>query len=141
MLELRPKHASEFQAKLVIHAIKTPFELKAGSVRRKLLVKPTIHRGNVKNFETNTPSTFVRDVEEAFFTTADGSEDNQDKLDICILRCVSFMHANAVANQMTQCLVLEVSMTPKVYIQKDHEVFLDNLKKRFQNERVSRNFY
>ena len=52
MLELRPKHAIEFQAKLVVHAIKTPIEIENDSVRRKILIKPAIHRGNVKNLQT-----------------------------------------------------------------------------------------
>ena len=42
---------------------------------------------------------------------------------------------------MTQCLVCEVTLTPKVFIDNDHKAYQDNLKKKNANERVSRNFY
>ena len=46
VLELRPKSASDFQAKLVIHAIPNPREVDAGSFRRKLHYTVTVHRTN-----------------------------------------------------------------------------------------------
>ena len=70
MLELRPKSASEFQAKLVIHAIKTPYETRVGFVRRKLLFKPIIHKASLK--KNGLASTiFEKDTEEAFFVSED----------------------------------------------------------------------
>lgn len=139
MLELRPKTALEFQAKLVLHAIRTPHEREMGTVNRKVLIKPIVHRATVKNLHSNGPSSFERDVEEAFFIASD--EEGTAKMDHTVLKFLSFLHKNAENNQMTKCLVVEVSLTPKVFIAKDHQVYKDNLTKKNANERVSRNFF
>jgi hypothetical protein len=60
VLELRPKKpAGISEAKLVIHAIETPREIRDSSVARKVLIRPTILRQTNENFE--------KDPEEAFF--------------------------------------------------------------------------
>lgn len=90
--------------------------------------------------QTNAPSQFERDVEEAFFTASD-EEGNKGKMDHTVLKFISFSQKNAECNQMTKCLVVEVDLTPKVFIEKDHEAYKENAAKKNANERVSRNFY
>jgi len=61
-LELRPTSIKDFKAKLVIHAIETAAEKASGRpLRRKLLIKPSIHKHNSQG------ATYEKDLSEAFF--------------------------------------------------------------------------
>ena len=138
-LELRPKSSRDFQAKLVVHAVRTPREERLAQVRRKLLFQPTIHRATVRDLQASGGSSFVKDAEEAFFVAGNAEQDTAEQLSHQYVRFISFAHSNAIANQFTQCLTVEVVMTPKVFHQSDFEAYTTNLHRR-QQQRVSRNF-
>ena len=78
VLELRPKTATDFQAKLIIHAVATPKEQRVGHLKRKLLIKPQIHRP--KTDASNYQTTFDKDLEEAFFVSGDPENNVNEKL-------------------------------------------------------------
>ena len=148
MLELRPKHHTEFQAKLVIHAIETPNETNSGLVQRKLLCKPTVHRLLDKNGPDNQMTTFDKELEEIFFVTSPRQEGNlEQKTDIetmqhSVVKFISFTHAVASKIQnFTDMLCIELSLTPKVFKQSDYDAYIENKSIKNLNDRVSRNFY
>ena len=116
-LELRPKSVSEFQVKLVIHAVETPDERQG--IHRKLLFKPAIHRAqDPNNYQGTQSNLFEKDMAEAFFVSSDDSG-----LSYQYQRFISFSHASAVTNKYTKCLTLEVSMIPKVFHQSDYDAY------------------
>ena len=80
VLELRPKTATEFQAKLIIHAVATPKENHVGHLKRKLLIKPSIHRPKTDANNYNYQTTFDKDLEEAFFVSGDPENNVNEKL-------------------------------------------------------------
>jgi len=59
MLELQPKKSNYNTARLVVHALQTAQEKKAGFVARKVLMKPYMLRQDNDNSD--------RDTEELFF--------------------------------------------------------------------------
>lgn len=96
MLELRPKHHVEFQAKLVIHAIRTPREAAAGSMRRKLLCKPSILKLFDPNGPLNQVTSFEKDLEEIFFVDPPTGDDQVSKLEHTVTKFISFSHKSAL---------------------------------------------
>ena len=120
VLELRPKSHAEFQAKLVVHAIETSHESQQGFLRRKLLIKPIIHHQNTGQ------RVFEKDVEEAFFV----KEDEVSELVYQRTKMISFSHKAAITNLLTQCLAVQLILTPRTFIWQDYEEFKENQKKR-----------
>ena len=52
---------------------------------------------------------------------------------------LSFTHNTAVYNMMTECLTIQLLLTPRTFIQQDYEEFIENQKKRGKNLLIPRN--
>ena len=85
-------------------------------------------------------ASFHKELTEAFFID-NNSEDGKKELAHTMVKCISFLHNKAEEFRFTKMLCIEVQMTPKLYMKSDHEQYLSNEGKRYDRDRVSRNFY
>lgn len=118
MLELRPRHVHEFQAKLVIHAIPNPRETKASSLTRKLHYTVTIHRPNSPNGQN-----FDKGSETAYFTwSGDGQPEHESQFLFTVKNgAVSFNNSAAQHNGFLDNLNIELNLAPQVFLESDSD--------------------
>ena len=145
MFELRPKHFQDFQAKLVVHAIETPYEKEQKYIARKLAYKATIHRCGQPKFEKET--------EQAFFyfnqTERPSNQETEDAENVeeepkflhttYQQRLLSFGIQQARINGFTENLNIEILMSPSVFVTSDFQAWQN--KKPNQRNIVIRNRY
>ena len=97
----------------------------------------------MKDLQTQSAVHFEKELEEAFFFDEGGMPGNAQasRLQHTVVRFLSFKHDAALNNIFTQCLTMEFTLTPKIFLNEDASAYLSNLGKRSQNDRVSRNFF
>jgi len=106
LLELRPCSHSNFTAKLIIHAVPTPHELKNGQMHRKLIIKCLSHTQSGEKYRSGGSN-------EAFFTADFSKHDTSTTHFSKVIQNFSYEKAETLL--FTDMYVLELELTPRFY--------------------------
>ena len=110
VLELRALKQEQFNAKLIVHAIETPDDLKNGFQQRKLFIEPYVF----KNDQT-TGCGHLKDEHVAYFT--------QDELSFEYPNYVwSFRHQHKVNQGFSERIAFQLTLIPSRLTQDDDEL-------------------
>ena len=76
-------------------------------------------------------------MEEAFFV----KQGDVSELRYVRQKMISFTHTNAITNLMTQCLTIQLLLTPRTFIDQDYHDYKENQKKKGRAVKIQRNFF